>query len=500
MNYIESQFCQTMRRVYLPFLVLFLSLSSSVADAQTNESRYSKEIEEKIARVEKNLSGWVKTSDSNWNIQERMKYHNIHGVSIAVVNDFKLEWARGYGWADTSDKRPVTTQTLFQAASISKSLNAVGVLKLVDKKKLDLNKDINTYLRSWKFPYDTAKTHSVPITVSHLLSHTAGLTVHGFPGYKWTDALPSDKEILDGIKPANTAAVRSEFEPGVRLKYSGGGTTVTKKIIIDITGKKYEEYMREEVLEPMGMVNSFFTQPPPPGSFRFLAAAYQRNGVPITGKFHIYPEQAADGLWTNPADLAKFIIEMQLSFEGQSNKVLSRELTQTMLTPIMEEAALGVFVDSMGTRKFFGHGGANAGFRCQYYGSLEGGDGIVVMVNSDNGAIIGEILNSVATVYAWKNFTGQVFKRTVPVNIDTLASYVGTYQLESITLQIIQKDRALFLIQDQSPPVKMYFSSPSDFFIKEVNAESQFQRNAQGEVDTILIKQSGREFKAKRKR
>jgi CubicO group peptidase (beta-lactamase class C family) len=487
-------------RVNFCFLVIVFLLSAFALSAQTDQPRYSKTIEEKITRVEKSLSGWVKTSDSNWNIQERMKYHNIHGASIAVVNDFKLEWARGYGWADTSDKRAVTTHTLFQAASISKSLNAVGVLKLVDKKTLDLEKDINSYLRSWKFPYDTAKTQNVPITVSHLLSHTAGLTVNGFPGYKWTDALPSDKDILDGTRPANTGAIRSEFRPGVRVKYSGGGTTVTKKIIMDLSGKPYADYMREEVLEPMGMINSFFEQPPPPASFRYLATAYFRNGNPVTGKFHLYPEQAADGLWTSPTDLSSFIIELQLSLEGKSNKVLSQELARKMLTPVMENAGLGVFIDTKGSRKFFGHAGGNAGFRCQYYGSIEGGDGVVIMVNSDNGAIIPELLNSVATVYGWNNFTGQVVKRIVPVHIDTLASYVGTYQLESITLQVIQKDRSLYLVQDQSPPVKMYFSSPSDFFLKEVNAESQFQRNEQGEVDTILIKQSGQEFKAKRKR
>jgi CubicO group peptidase (beta-lactamase class C family) len=463
------------------------------------EEQYAKEIEDKIAQVERGLSGWIKSPDSNWNIRERMKFYKIQGVSIAVINDYKLEWARGYGWADTSDKRPVKNQTLFQAASISKSLNAVGALKLADRKKLDLQKDINSYLSSWKFPYDTAKTHNTPITVTHLLSHTAGLSVHGFPGYKWSDGLPSDVDILDGKKPANTAPIRSEFQPGTKVKYSGGGTTISKRIIMDLTGQPYDVYMAKEVLQPMGMLNSFYTQPPPPGAFPNLATAYYRNGSPIVGKFHIYPEQAADGLWTNPTELANYIIEMQLSLEGKSNKVLSKELTQTMLTPTMENAGLGVFIESRGNRKYFGHGGANEGFRCQYYGSLEGGDGVVVMVNSDNGGIIPEIVNSIAGVYNWTGFSSQVSKRTIPVHIDTLATYAGTYHLEGITLKIIQKDHALYLIQDESPPVRMYFTSQIDFFVKEVNAEWQFQKNTQGVVDAILIKQSGREFKAIRK-
>ncbi|MBC7828206.1 MAG: serine hydrolase [Chitinophagaceae bacterium] len=486
-------------RFQFSLLIVYLLLQSPVLFAQTGQPLYSKEVEEKIARVEKGLSGWVKTTDSSWNISERMQFHKIHGVSIAVVRNYKLEWARGYGFADTSDNRPVTNQTLFQAASISKSLNAVGVLKLAETKKLELQKDINSYLRSWKFPYDTAKTHNIPITITHLLSHTAGLSVHGFPGYKWSDALPSDNDILDGKKPANTAAVRSEFVPGLKYKYSGGGTTITKKIIMDLSGQPYDRYMAKEVLQPMGMVNSSYTQPPLPGSFPYLATAYYRNGNPIVGKFHIYPEQAADGLWTNPTDLANYIIEMQLSLEGKSNKVLTKELTQTMLTPILDNSGLGAFIEAKGTRKYFGHSGGNEGFRCQYYGSMEGGDGVIVMVNSDNGAIILEILNSVAAAYNWNNFTGQTVKRPVPVHIDTLATYTGTYQLEGITLKIIQKDYTLYLVQDASPPVKMYFTSNTDFFIKEVNAESQFQKNVAGVVDTILIRQSGREFKAKRR-
>lgn len=481
---------------HIPFLVGFLAQSSVVLSQQVN---YSADIEQKITLVENSLSGWVVSPDKNWNLQERMTYYNIHGVSIAVIHNYKLEWARGYGWADTSDKRPVTNQTLFQAASISKSLNAVGTLKLVKNKKLDLVKDINSYLTSWKFPYDTSKTHNSPITVTQLLSHTAGLSVHGFPGYKWTDRLPTDDEILDGKPPANTGAIRSEFEPGRRVKYSGGGTTISKKIIMDISGQSYDEFMAKEVLQPLGMLQSFYTQPPPPGAFPYLATAYYRDGTPIAGKFHIYPEQAADGLWTNPTELAKYIIEMQLTFEGLSNKVLSKELAQIMFTPTIDNAALGVFIEMRGTRKYFGHGGSNAGFRCQYYGSLDKGDGVVVMVNSDNAAIIPEIINGVASIYGWTGFSNQAIKQIVPVHADTLATYTGIYNFESRTLQVIQKDQSLFLSQNESTPVRMYFTSPADFFIKDVNAEFRFQKNDQGVVDAILIRQSGREVSAKRK-
>ena len=481
---------------------LLLLLQSLIVTAQTGQPKYSKEIEEKIARVEKGLVGWaqiVPDSAGGWNIKDRMAFHNIHGVSIAVIKDYKLEWARGYGWADTTDKRPATVNTLFQAASISKSLNAMGVLKLVADKKIEFDKDINTYLRSWKFPYDSL-SKGKPITIAHLLSHSAGLSVHGFPGYKWTDSLPTDNDILDGKRPANTKAVRSEFEPGLRVKYSGGGTTISKKIIIDVTGQPYDVYMRQAVLQPIGMKNSFYTQPPPPRSFPNLATAYSRNGKPVKGNFHIYPEQAADGLWTNPTDLAQYIIEMQLSAEGKSNKVLPKEIIEKMLTPYIDKSsALGVMVDQRGMKKYFGHGGANEGFRCQYFGSIYGGDGVVVMVNSDNGAIMPEIINAVANVYNWVGFYNPAKKITVKVSADTLKTYTGTYTIGNSLLNVIEKGSDLYVIQDQSPPAKMYFTSNNTFFIMEVNAEMQFQKNAAGIVDTIAIKQGGGEFKAKRK-
>ncbi|HET9276915.1 MAG TPA: DUF3471 domain-containing protein, partial [Flavitalea sp.] len=178
---------------------------------------------------------------------------------------------------------------------------------------------------------------------------------------------------------------------------------------------------------------------------------------------------------------------------------LSKELVQTMFTPTIDNAALGVFIETRGSRKYFGHGGSNAGFRCQYYGSLDRGDGVVVMVNSDNAGIIPEIINGVASVYGWTAFSNQAIKQIVPVNVDTLATYIGTYNFETTTLQVTQKDQSLFLSQNESNPVRMYFTSPTDFFIKEVSAEFRFQKNEQGIVDAILIKQSGREISAKRK-
>src|SRR5215471_14738078 len=225
-----------MHRIFFKLLTVASLLSSSVKLSAQENPAYDKETEDKIKKVENNLSGWVQIEDSvnTWTLQQRMQHFHIRGLSIAVVHNGKMEWARGYGVADTATQKPVTTQTLFQAGSISKSLNAVGVLKLVQDKKLDLYTDINTYLRSWKFPYDSV-SKGKKITIANLLSHTAGLSLHGFPGYKRSDTIPSLPQILDGKHPANTEPVRSQFEPGLRFQYSGGGTTISQLIVQDVT-------------------------------------------------------------------------------------------------------------------------------------------------------------------------------------------------------------------------------------------------------------------------
>jgi CubicO group peptidase (beta-lactamase class C family) len=376
----------------------------------TNKPQYSPEVQERISRVENNLTGWVRVRrQRRWTLAERMAFYNIKGLSIAVIHDYKIEWAKGYGWADISENRLVTEKTLFQAASISKSLNGIGILKLVQDKKLDLNSDINNYLVSWKFPYDE-KSNNKRITIANLLSHTAGLGIHGFPGYSVNDTIPTLKQILDGEKPANTEAIRSINEPGIKFEYSGGGVMISQQIIEDATGEPYDVFMQKNVLDPLGMSSSFFTQPPDMKHRKYLATGYYLSGEEIKGKYHIYPEQAAAGLWTNPIDLCLSVIEAQLSYIGKSSKVLTPEMTKLRFTQVMQDAALGVFVSDKGGIRYFSHNGGNAGFSCQVTACLDDGNGVVIMTNSDNGSILDEIVNSVAITYQWKNYYQPVIK------------------------------------------------------------------------------------------
>src|SRR5918999_5166650 len=320
-------------------------------------------LDAEIKRVEQGLLPPVLIKgDPAWTIEERMKFYKAHGLSVAVIKDFKIHWARAYGVKDLETKEPVSTETLFQAGSISKSVNAMIAMKKVEQGKISLDANINDKLTTWKLP-ENDFTAKKKVTLKNLLSHTAGTTVHGFPGYAVNERMPTLVQVLDGAKPANTVAVRVDLEPGTRYRYSGGGTTITQLALMDIEKKPYPEIARETVLKPLKMTNSTYSQPLPANWRPKAATGYRRDGKEVEGKIHVYPEMAAAGLWTTPTDLAKFAIEMQLSLAGRSNKVLSKVSTDLMTTAFMESTGLGFFIHKYGSALYFGHDGADEGFR-----------------------------------------------------------------------------------------------------------------------------------------
>jgi len=442
-------------------------------------------------------------------IHERMEHYKVRGVSIAIIQNYKIVASGAFGYADEGLKKQMSWQTLLQAGSVSKSLNAMGVLKLVQQGKINLNTDINQYLTSWKFPYDE-KSKGKKITVANLLSHTGGLNLHGFPGYEKGKPIPDIVQVLKGEEPANTPPVRSMFEPGLRSEYSGGGVTISQLIVMDVTHQPYDNYMNP-ILRSMGMSTSSYSQPPvekkadsvlryqgrnsykmlPVNEKGQLAAGYNLQGEEIKGKYHIYPEQAAAGLWANPTELSQFIIEIQRSLKGQSNKVLDQKTTQLMLTPYIDgTAALGVFVDDMDGTKYFQHGGADEGFRTQYYGSLEGGNGVVVMVNSDNGAIIDEIINSVANVYLFKGLNKS--KQTITVSPLVLQQYAGKYQTApDVVLNVLFADGHLYVQMGQGNKAELFAETPGKFVLKEAAVEIEFVKDDAGKVVKAMINEGG---------
>lgn len=339
-----------------------------------------------------------------YSIEARMAFYHVPGVSLAVIDGGRIAFVKGYGVIEVGKPAPVTPETRFQAASISKPVGALGVLALVEKGALSLDAAVNTELQTWKLP-DNEFTQKTPVTLRLLLSHSAGTNAHGFAGYPAGARLPTLNQILDGQRPANSAAVRVTDPPAMRVNYSGGGLTVVQKLVEDVTGKFFADYMAMAVLQPLGMTQSTYQVIQPQQPNPEFATAHLADGQPYPGRWHRYPESMAAGLWTTPGDLARFVIELQQSLAGTGNHVLTRKMTVEMLTPQKEDAGLAIFLAGAGQARSFVHDGANAGFRSLCVGFTERGQGMVVMVNSDaGGELMPEIMQSVARAYAWPGY------------------------------------------------------------------------------------------------
>ena len=330
-------------------------------------------------------------------LKEMMDYYKVPGISIAVVNDGKLIWAKGYGVANTTNGTKVNPETLFQAGSISKPIAALSVLKLVEQGKVDLDEDVNMYLKGWKIP-ECEFTKEEKVTLRRLLTHTAGITVHGFAGYNQDDDFPSITSVLKG--QGNSGKVCVDMVPGSEWRYSGGGYTIMEKLVEDVSGMPLEEYMAINILQPIGMNNSTYNQPLSSDLISSASAAYNKSGKIIHGLYHNYPEQAAAGLWTTPTDLAKYCMEIQNIMSGKSDGFLSGEIVQLMLTKYDNDWGLGPALSEDGDSLKFGHGGKNAGFTNIFISSVYQHNAIIIMTNGDNGGeLIPKIRKSISDYY-----------------------------------------------------------------------------------------------------
>ena len=477
-------------------LTFILSLLLVILTSCNGQTNYSQQTQQKIEEIEKTITGnLILNNERPGTISERMAKYNVKGVSIAVIQDYKIVWAKGYGWADEAEKKLVTTETLFEPGSISKALNALGILKLAQEKKLDIYTDINTYLTSWKFPYDSL-SNGKKITLADILSHNAGLSVHGFPGHDINEPIPSVIEVLDGKKPATTLPVRSMFEPGLGFQYSGGGTTISQLLLTDVTKQPYDKWMYENILMPIGMKNSSFSQPPSKDIQSLCATGYLSDGTPISNKYHIYPELAAAGLWMTPSDLCNYIIDMQLAYQGkQYSKVLSPEMVKLHLTPYNNgPTSMGSFILDKNGAKYFEHSAGNDGFCGDFYGSLEDGYGCVVFMNSEDPKLLSEIINSIAKAYNWKNFyTEPKRKKCINVSDSTLKSYEGIYLYDQ-TWAAIGKENKEYHFYTNGVYSKMYFSTLTSFFNEEFPAVKEFFKDTRGNITGYKRNVDGKEY------
>ena len=463
----------------------------------------SAKIGERIQRVENGLLKAILIKGQpveKMKLADRMERYKVPGVSIAVINNYKIEWAHGYGVIEAEGTEPVTPETLFQAASISKPVAAMAALHMVQQGLIDLNENVNNKLVSWKVP-ENEFTAAKKVTLRGLLSHSAGVTVHGFRGYTQDEELPTLRQVLDGEKPANSKPIRVDIAPDSQFRYSGGGYCIMQQLLINLKDEPFPEIMEKTVLQRLGMTHSSFIQPLTEELRAAAATGHRDNGKPVKGKWHTYPEMAAAGLWTTPSDLVDFAIELMLSREGKSNKILSQDMTNQMLTPQHGSYGLGIGVNGQGQNLYFSHGGGNEGFRCFLVAYPERGQGFAIMTNSDNGgSLYSEILRSVATEYGWSDFLPKE-KTLAKVEPEIYDLYVGKYQLTpEIILTISKEDHRLYVLPPGQAKTEIYPESETTFFATEQDAQITFIKNSAGEVVELILKQWGREMTAKKVR
>jgi len=318
---------------------------------------------------------------------ERMKECHTNAISIALVKNFEICETYTHGVKRRGKTEKITVDTLFQAASISKPVFAVAVMRLFECGVLDIDTDISEYLVGYELPtYDNQK-HK--ITLRQILSHNAGLNIHGFAGYQQGQKVPTVEQILNGVPPSNHLKLKLIKNPETGYQYSGGGYVLAQKIVTDVCKRDFCELMNELVLSPFCMTHSTFSQPLPNDRLNEIAFGYDPHNLELPGGYDIMPELSAAGLWATPSDLAQLGIDIMKALKNES-AYLKKDTAELMTTKAYENSQHGVGFSVGESKKglTFGHSGYNDGFISNMSFCPADGSGIVVMINSNIGGNI----------------------------------------------------------------------------------------------------------------
>ena len=481
-----------MRR-FRPVLLLASPLLCAGAEAQTARPGT---VAARVQQVENSLMPYVPVQGlPGWNLRERMRYHRVPGLSIAVIHNYRVEWAKAYGWADTTARTPVSTATLFSAGSISKLVTAGAALELVEHGRLTLDAPINDYLKAWKLG-ENDFTRQRPVSLRQLLSHQGGTSQSAYFGFvPGKGPLPSVLDILSGQPAAETRPVVVNRLPGTGFQYSGGGYLVVQQALMDATGQDFTVLTERLLFRPLGMRGASFAQPLPPAAQARAAWAYSYNSW-FKGMPYVYPQQAPAGLYATPTDLARFFIEVQQAYRGQG-RVLSAASARAMLTPqaeisngtYREQMGLGAFLLQRADRtdensRYFEHTGVNAGFLAYALGSVVGGNGVVVMMNNDGGAseLGKELRRAVAKVYGWPDFLPPAI-RPRPTSAADLDAYAGRYQRGPDEVVSFRR-QADYLVEqiNSGNDILTYPQGPDTVAFTDFALKGRFERNPGGQV------------------
>ncbi len=449
-----------------------------------------------------------------WTLQERMAHYKVPGVAVAVLRNGEVAAARGYGLREAGTADAVDADTLFSVGSVSKIVTAATVLRFVANRRLDLDRDINTYLSSWQLAPQPGIADA-RVSLRMLLSHTAGLDVHGFPDFQPGEAMPTVLQTLAGTPPAKVGPVRLIHEPGARYDYSGGGTMIGQLVLQEQGGADFETIARREVFDALPMTRSTFANPLPAERGN-IAKAHNSEGVPVAlpRGWESFPEQAASGLWTSANELGRFVGVLLKSYKGRSD-FLPRALALQMMTEVSPSMhGLGPRLEGKGIARLFHHGGDNDSYHAWIEGYLETGDGLVILTNGDGGVALRSEIRA-----AFSDAIGLGVNAPLPVvDVDlgaaAYADVAGRYELDTAIpadirrglidsfeypgFELVHGDGKLTLVlpgDEASKEPKRYTAQAlaTDRFVGEGFAAFEFRlhRDARGLLRGVSVERNG---------
>ncbi len=409
-----------MSRKTTSVLVLAMAMATTAQASLASEAR-APAIENMLRRTVP-IAG---AENQRFKLADRMAHYRVPGVSIAVIENCRIVDARGFGVASWEGE-PVSPDTIFQAGSISKSVTAVGALRLVEEGVLGLDEDVRHFTKSWS--YDGA--HGA-VTLRQLLGHTAGMNVAGMKGYEPGAPLPTLMQILAGEAPANTPTIGVEGQPGSRWSYSGGGYVVVQSAMSETSGEEFAPLMRKRVLSALGMNASGFEQPLPADRVQAAAKGTAGDGSQLPGGWRVYPEQGAAGLWTTPSDLARFAIGLARSTRGEGDAILGKEATTQLIARGPGNWGLGIDLGPADGPRQISHTGKTIGYTSMFVIYPDRCQGAVVMTNGhDGGWLINEIMRAIGDIHHWPRRKQEPAQVTVPLTDEIADRFIGTYRLK----------------------------------------------------------------------
>lgn len=446
----QKKFRDKRTAILLPFFVLsaFLLLWQKSEAQQNNAShtqvsagqgmaipgKYSQTVSARISRVVNGLlPPFVMVGEpvSLMKLTDRMNHHGTPGVSVAVINNYRVDWIKHYGFADKEQQRPINDQTIYQAGSISKPMTAFLVMKLVQQGKLEPDRNVNNYLRAWKVP-DSKLTKDSFVTIRKILNHTAGFLPYDLPGSHPDSVAPTLVQVLNGEPPAHNPPVQVAYVPGTKTEYTGAGYIILQQLLVDLFHKPFSEIMQKEIFQPLGMQFSTFENPIRNRALYNEAAAGYQRGVKVDAKDYTKAMQASGGLWSNVHDLAIWVIEIQKSLLGKG-KILNKKMAALMLQRTgvgdsLKGFTLGFNVNRQGSFLRFNFGGYTDGFRSEMV-CFANGQGFVVLTNGNSQVLLRELTKAVATEYGWLDPQYiPIQRKLIQVPADVLQLYVDEYE------------------------------------------------------------------------